>query len=137
MNFKHGRAKSAEWCVWCDIRKRCENPNAHNYAHYGGRGIQVVERWQVFANFFEDMGPRPSPKHSIERIDNDGHYEPANCRWATRREQANNRRSNRTLVVQGRKMTVQQWADERGIGRTTVLARLDRGESPARALRLE
>ena len=78
--------------VWCDMRHRCSMPSHRQFADYGGRGIEVCERWQKFENFITDMGPRPSSGHSIDRRDNDLGYEPDNCRWATRTEQNSNRR---------------------------------------------
>ena len=77
----HGMSRTPTYTVWVSMIGRCENPNNTSYANYGGRGIKVCERWREAANFFADMGPRPSSKHEINRIDNDGDYEPGNVEW--------------------------------------------------------
>jgi hypothetical protein len=88
----HGRSKTTEWHIWCAMRQRCDNPRNPSYSAYGGRGITVCDSWRTFANFFADMGERPSLKHTLDRINNNGNYEPTNCRWATYAEQNSNQR---------------------------------------------
>lgn len=118
--------KEPEFKSYMSMLDRCQNPDSSNYADYGGRGITVCERWrQGFWLFIEDMGPRPSPGHTIDRIDNNGNYDLGNCRWATRKQQSRNRRSNRILELNGVQRTAAEWADVTGISRVTILSRLD------------
>ncbi len=89
----HGMSYTPEYRIWCHMLGRCNNPKSSDFKYYGGRGIRVCNRWsQSFADFYSDVGPRPSPKHSIDRINNDKNYEPINCKWSTHSEQMKNRR---------------------------------------------
>lgn len=136
--LQHGQSignGSPEYQTWSRIKSRCYDPNEIGYHRYGGRGITVCDRWlESFENFLSDMGERPSQNHSIDREDNDGNYEPSNCKWSTKKEQANNRRSNRILSYKGQDKTTSQWADEIGIGQSTIHARLKRGWSIKKTL---
>ena len=129
----HG-AETGEYRVWKSMRTRCENPNSGSYPDYGGRGIRVCDRWASFEQFAADMGPRPTQRHSIDRIDNDLGYEPANCRWATASQQARNQRSNRIIVAFGRSQSLAAWSEETGIPGYTIRRRLERGATPEQAL---
>lgn len=112
----HGLAATPEHRTWSDLRNRCHNPKNDSFESYGGRGITVDPRWDEFENFLSDMGPKLSPKHSLDRFpDNNGPYAPHNCRWATRREQNNNKRNNRILACDGISLTLAQWADRVGL----------------------
>jgi hypothetical protein len=130
----HRLSHTAEYRVWHGMLARCFNPNATNFKIYGGRGIFVCERWRDFANFIADMGPRPSKDHSIDRINNDGHYSPENCRWSTRTEQWQNSRVPRYLEHAGERLCVKEWAKRTRLGRATIASRIKQGWTVADAL---
>ena len=121
----HGLCDRPEYPCWQSMRGRCNNPLNRAYPDYGGRGIRVCRRWRHFTSFFKDMGPRPTWRHSLDRIDVNGDYEPSNCRWATPLVQNRNRRNLTFLTLKGRTMCLQAWADELGICSATLLQRLD------------
>lgn len=112
--FQRGDQKNAEYRTWRHIKSRCYNPNVERYPNYGGRGIKMCERWKhSFENFYADMGPRPSVKHSIDRFpDVNGDYEPGNCRWATIEEQMRGMTNNHWLEYKGKKLVLSDWANE-------------------------
>ena len=125
----HGQSGSPEHVTWKAMLARCKS-----HPRYQGRGITVCDRWLTFENFFADMGPKPSLAHSIERINNEGNYEPDNCQWATPKEQSRNKRNNRLLTFQGQTKCVGDWAEETGIHYQTLTSRLNHGWSVEQAL---
>lgn len=130
----HGMWQTKEFKAWDSMQQRCYNPKNKDYHRYGGRGIKVSVRWQTsFLEFFADMGFAPSPKHSVERINCNQHYEKRNCKWATVKEQQNNQRSNKRVCFEGRTQTVAQWAEQLGFSRAMLGWRL-RNWSIRRAL---
>ncbi len=113
--------------TWNKMCKRCDSPENSSYKNYGARGISVCDKWRnSFLSFVEDMGPKPTPKHTVDRIDNNGNYCPENCRWATPKEQGRNTRKNRFLTFKGNKKTISEWAEELDISESTLRCRLDR-----------
>lgn len=127
-NATHGMTDSPEYRSWCSMKARCCNSQNPSYPRYGGRGIKVCQRWlDSFSDFLADMGKKPTPKHTIDRFpDNNGNYEPGNCRWATAQEQSRNRRSNRVIEFGGVSRTVAEWADVLGVGYFTLARRIER-----------
>lgn len=131
---KHGKSHTSLYKAWAGMKDRCFNPNNLHYAEYGGRGITVCDRWRdSFSNFIADMGDR-KPGLTIERIDNDGNYEPGNCKWATRKEQQRNRRVCNNLTFNGETLCVSEWAERIGLKHETLRGRLSRGWSVEKAL---
>jgi len=132
---KHGLSYTPEYRAWQTMRLRCTNPRNPAWKDYGGRGITVCEAWlDDPTQFYRDMGKKPSPKHEIDRIDNDRGYEPNNCRWVPRIENCRNRRSSRVVEWRGESRTVAEWAASTRINSTTIIARLGMGWDVDRAL---
>lgn len=124
-SYRHGGTGTAEYRIWGDMIRRCTSPSTSAYKHYGGRGITVCDRWRKsFPAFLEDMGLRPSAKHSIDRVNNDGNYEKSNCRWSTQKEQMRNKRTNRLLTFKGRTAPLVVWAEEYKINAQTLRDRI-------------
>lgn len=115
--------------VWQSMRDRCLNPRSRAYKDYGGRGISICSEWDSYKQWFVDMGPRPTPKHTLERIDNNGNYEPANCKWATRKEQQRNRRATRYVTIDGQKYKAIELAERSGLKTDTIVDRANQGLS--------
>ena len=132
----HGLSYTPEYRAWQTMRLRCTVPSNPAYKDYGGRGIKVCARWLDSPEaFLADMGPKPSPAHELDRYpNNDGNYEPGNCRWATRSENDRNRRNNRLIECQGQTLTLAAWAERSGVRGCTIRERLDRGWPAERAI---
>lgn len=131
-NHKHGHARAGHHTdlfeIWQGIKKRCMNPNCRAYRLYGGRGITMHDPWiHSFQAFMETVGPRPSKQHSIDRIDNNGHYEPGNVRWADRTQQARNRRNVRTFDFRGQQRFLTDIAKEHGVNYYVLYGRVVKG----------
>lgn len=128
-NLRHGLCYTRTYNVWRDIRKRCSNPNTIGWHNYGGRGIKVCARWQIFENFLADMGECPEGM-TIERIKSNGDYKPGNCRWASYAEQARNTRQNKFVVVHGKRLCLTDAAAALGLHRGSIAERAkDKGVS--------
>lgn len=136
---RHGESlnRSPEYTSYMSMKSRCLNKNYIHYENYGGRGIAVCDRWLGkggFEKFLEDMGRQPGPEYTIERIDNDGSYEPSNCRWATRKEQGRNRRTNRLVTAFGEELCIVEWSERFGVHTRVITDRIDRGWEAERAV---
>ena len=127
--------RTPEYTAWVNMIQRCENQNLRWYQRYGGRGISVCPEWRSsYEAFLSDMGRRPSPDHSVDRIDVDGNYEPGNCRWATGTEQQRNRSNNRRLVINGVARTLSEWSELSGVAISTIALRVARNRSSGELL---
>lgn len=126
---QHGMNKSPEHRAWVGMKQRCLNPKKREYKHYGGRGITVAPQWiHSFTTFLADVGPRPSPAHSLDRFpDNNGNYEPGNVRWATQQQQVENTRCARMVTIGARTQTISAWEREMGLPKGMVRSREVRG----------
>lgn len=138
VNVVHGETSngksSPEYHAWEHMKSRCFNPNCKEYKWYGSRGITVCERWMDFPNFLTDMGRKPLPDLSIERINNDGNYEPGNCKWGTTDEQRNNQRNNRKIEIGGVTANLFQWLSQYQVKKGAYYSRINRGWDVERAI---
>ena len=129
------KSQTAEYRAWYNMIVRCTNSKYKNYHRHGGRGIKVCDRWVgSFGAFLEDMGKKPNPSLTLDRIDNDGDYTPENCHWATRKQQSRNSRQNHNVTFQGRTQCLAAWAEETGVKAGVLHKRLKRGWSTERTL---
>lgn len=139
-NYRHGAyvngKRTPEYMIWGTMIQRCENPKNKKYAEYGGRGISVCSRWRKsFADFLADMGERPSSDYQLDRYpNNDGNYEPGNCRWASRQQNTQNTRRNRLLTLNGESLALSEWSRRTGLHLDCLRYRLEHGWSVERAL---
>lgn len=125
--------QSRTYKIWAGMKSRCQDPDNAHFTDYGGRGVIVCVEWQTFEGFLADMGEAPE-ELTLERVDVNGPYTVANCRWASRKEQARNRRSNRLLTINGETKTCAEWAESVGISRHLLHMRLRRGWDAAKAV---
>ncbi len=127
----HGKSRSKVYIAWLSMKDRCYNPNDTRYEDWGGRGITVCDRWlHSFENFLADMGEPPTPKHSLDRKETNGNYEPDNCRWATNHEQANNSRRCQYFTYEGETKTLSEWATFLGFKYRCLYSRILRDGIP-------
>ena len=136
MGIKHNCRKTRLYKTWANMKSRCQNPNATNYSNYGGRGIQVCDEWKNSFENFRDWALSNGYKDdlTIDRIDVNGNYKPSNCRWATNKQQGNNKSDNREITYNGRTKTLMQWSEITGIKRETIAKRLNSGWPVEKAL---
>lgn len=134
--FIHGMSYTREFRIWAEMIKRCSCKTYKSFSYYGGRGITVCQRWKEFKNFFADMGKCP-PNFSLDRINVNGNYEPSNCRWASWKTQARNRRGNHMITYKGETLCLTEWAEKVGISRGCLKQRLKRGWALDEALKGE
>lgn len=137
MIVKHDKSRTSEYRIWRGVLSRCNRPKDPAYLNYGGRGIKVCDRWNRFESFYEDMGDRPTNRHTLERLDTNGPYAPNNCVWATYQEQIDNRRITLKFIVLGVERTLARHCEIFGQKYTTVNARIKRGWSIEKALGLD
>lgn len=131
LGLKHGATTgyklTPEYRTWQSMHSRCRRSSRKDYSSYQGRGIAVCDRWKSFAAFLADMGRKPGPGYSIDRIDNAKGYSPDNCRWATTYQQSRNKRNNRWITFNGTTLLMTEWADKLGLKRLTLYTRLQHG----------
>lgn len=130
----HGMSRKRAYRIWSGMVQRCTNPNVKSYERYGGRGIKLCHSWKDFINFYNDMGDPPKG-FSIDRINNDGNYEPDNCRWANKNLQAVNTSANRLITMEGETLCITDWIRKLGLNKSTVFYRIGGGMSVETALR--
>lgn len=122
---KHGEFRKSEYITWNGMIDRCSRAKHPWFHRYGGRGIYVCERWMIYDNFLADMGRKPTPKHSLDRINNDGNYDPSNCRWTTQSNQIRNTSVNRIIEFNGKSQCLAAWSDETGLSMSLIKGRID------------
>ncbi len=125
---QHRMTNTPEYRVWSDMRSRCRNPRATSFENYGGRGIKCCAAWDSFTQFLSDMGVRPTPNHTLERNDVNGNYEPSNCRWATRAEQAANKRNTILVKTDGAVSRIPELASAAGLSRSGMWLRVKQSQ---------